>query len=541
MGATALDFSRLQTPSASGEVLVEPAPPVMRALLDSAAGLIQSWNVRIADLDLQAVRRAVRQRVAGIGDDRPVIVTGHQPEFIHPGVWAKHVVVARLAQASGGSAVNLIVDTDAPKQTVLRVPTFRGGRLREGLIRYADIPSGVPYEHIIRLDAEATVRLETAARQLLGERFERSMLGVYFAAFAGADDAEDFADQSVAGRSAVERCFGISLLERRVSRSWCCPLLVEMFRRTSRFFECYNSALADYRRAQGIRGTRRPIPDLLREADRLELPIWVMHGDAPRRRLFVEIQAERLHLFADRRPVGVIPVEALKRWESARQHLDALEGVAFRPRALPLMLWARMLLADLFVHGIGGAKYDRITDLLIERYFGVAPPPMACVSATLRLDLPRSGVSVELRRELQHAWRDLHYNPQRHLPMEEAIAGLADARARAVERSRRLHNEHVRDRARRRAVFHEIRSLNRRMVEARPQIRQALQERIRRVQQELKEDQVAAGREYFFALFDRGSLERLCDALPAVEEFRIQCAGQHCGGDSGRRRPGHGS
>ena len=56
-----------------------------------------------------------------------------------------------------------------------------------------------------------------------------------------------------------------------------------------------------------------------------------------------------------------------------------------RPRALTLTLWARLLVCDFFVHGIGGAKYDRITDGIFRRYYRCEPPPYGCVTATLRL------------------------------------------------------------------------------------------------------------------------------------------------------------
>ncbi|MHC4236463.1 MAG: hypothetical protein ACYSUQ_15200, partial [Planctomycetota bacterium] len=437
------------------------------------------------------------------------------------GVWAKHVVATRLADAAGGVAVNLMVDSDAPKATFLRVPTWRDGRLSEGLVRFADVPSGVPYECMARCDRQATERLQNLLRELLGDRFERSMLGVYFEAFAGAAEAEDFVDQSVAGRSAVERSFGVNPLECRISRCWCYPLLVEVLAGAGRFFECYNAALGDYRRGQGIRGAQRPVPDLIGDGNRFELPFWVIHEHAPRSRLFVEARADELQLFAGRREVGAVALKDLKRWESARQALDALEHTAFRPRALTLTLWARMLLADLFIHGIGGAKYDRITDLLIERYFGVTPPPMACVSATLRLDLPVREVSPRLPGELQHELRDLRYNPQRHLHVEGEIADLATARARAVERSQRLRAENGKQRAGRKEAFQEIRSLSQRMIEARAEVLRGLQERIRGAQEALRQNEVATRRDYFFAFFDRPALERLCGALPAGEAFRI--------------------
>ena len=80
----------------------------------------------------------------------------------------------------------------------------------------------------------------------------------------------------------------------------------EMLARAERFFDCYNAALSDYRRALGIRGTHRPVPDLLRRESRFEFPVWVQQADDPRSRLFVERRRGALHLFADRRSIGVI-------------------------------------------------------------------------------------------------------------------------------------------------------------------------------------------------------------------------------------------
>ena len=64
-------------------------------------------------------------------------------------------------------------------------------------------------------------------------------------------------------------------------------------------------------------------------------------------------------------------------------------GVRIRPRALVTTLWARLALGDLFIHGIGGAKYDCVTDRLIERFFGLTPPRFMVVSATLHLPIQR--------------------------------------------------------------------------------------------------------------------------------------------------------
>ena len=66
-----------------------------------------------------------------------------------------------------------------------------------------------------------------------------------------------------------------------------------------------------------------------------------------------------------------------------------------RSRALITTLWARLVLGDLFLHGIGGAKYDQLTDLLIERFFGLTPPGFMVLSATLHLPIEGRGAGFQ--------------------------------------------------------------------------------------------------------------------------------------------------
>ena len=45
------------------------------------------------------------------------------------------------------------------------------------------------------------------------------------------------------------------------------------------------------------------------------------------------------------------------------------EGIRLRPRALTTTMYLRLAMGDLFLHGIGGAKYDQLTDRIIEHFF----------------------------------------------------------------------------------------------------------------------------------------------------------------------------
>src|SRR5207253_3972930 len=93
---------------------------------------------------------------------------------------------------------------------------------------------------------------------------------------------------------------------------------------------------------------------------------------------------------------------------------------ALRPRALTLTLFARVCLGDFFIHGIGGGKYDEVTDAIIRDYFGIEPPAYQVLSATLHLPLPGFPSTDDDVKRAERRVRDLTWNPQRHLKSEVA-------------------------------------------------------------------------------------------------------------------------
>src|SRR5262245_37882237 len=101
---------RLRAPATDGGLLVDPSGVEPRALTASNAERLSAWDYdvqgrSVARLRVQARREVlglardflrrhgmegdpVAPRSAGEDPDRiPLIVTGHQPELFHPGVW----------------------------------------------------------------------------------------------------------------------------------------------------------------------------------------------------------------------------------------------------------------------------------------------------------------------------------------------------------------------------------------------------------------------------------------------------------------------
>ncbi len=520
-----LDFGALETPRGDGETLIQPPARRLLELLDHNRSLATSYRVRVIDVELSEVRQQTRLELTGSAD-QVVIVAGHQPEFFHPGVWAKHVVADYLAERLGGRAVNLVVDSDLPKKISLTVPLCSHGHLttRELLLRRVD--RRLTFEQLPELTRHDAERFEAAVAGAMGARFQASFMPVFLAGLAQGCEGEDLVGQMISGRRAIDAAFGIDLVERRVSRVWGGPLLADMILHSRRFMACYNDALAEYRQSMKIRGSTRPIPDLARDGDVVELPLWIHGRDEPRRRLFVQQRGDVIRLLADREPAGEADATALRRWDTAQQSLKNATERRIRPRALALTLWARLALADVFIHGIGGAKYDRITDRLMELYYGVGPPAMMAVSATARLDLPRHNVTMDDLRRFRARQRDFRFNPDRYLPRPDSARNLLLQREQMIERSEFLRAHDPENHRARETTFQAIRDANAAICAREPHIEHELADRVSTAEAQLAHNRKADSREYFVGLFPHARLAELASELrTGVEQATWHDAG----------------
>jgi hypothetical protein len=165
-----------------------------------------------------------------------------------------------------------------------------------------------------------------------------------------------------------------------------------------------------------------------------------------------------------------------------------------------------------------------MTEDFVRRFMGVQLPPACCVTATLRLPLPRFGVDRRTLAEARHARRDIHFNPQRHL--DGLPAEMLAERDKLISRSRELRANSPHDRASRRAVFNRIRQLNHDLLHHDPCRAACLEQRWLELERQARSDRVAADREYFYAMHSRESLTELSRQLQAAFS-----AGQRGGGE----------
>ncbi|MGL4555801.1 MAG: hypothetical protein ACRC33_31925 [Gemmataceae bacterium] len=389
---------RLRAPAGDGESLAVPP-------LRDVPGLVARNRPSFAPFT--TLRAAAREQVlaaarayhAERGEPVPPggsawLVSGHQPELFHPGVWVKNFALHGAASRDDAVAVNLIVDNDTVKSAAVRLPTGEK-------VAFDRFSGEQPWEERPVLEPEtfaafpgrvaaamARWGVDPLAAKLWAEMPAHGTLGERFAA----------------GRRAMERGWGCHNLEVPLSRVCETPAFNEFVGRIAhdagRFVGAYNAAVADYRRREKIKSRNHPVPDLARDGEWLELPLWAWPAGASRReRVFAR--------GGELRPAGM----------------------KVRSRALLTTLFARLCLADVFVHGLGGGLYDRLTDDIIRRFFGVEPPGFVILSATCLLPLPGDGATEGERLGLRRRLRDLEYQPERFL--NGAMAGLV-AERRAV-------------------------------------------------------------------------------------------------------------
>jgi hypothetical protein len=281
--------------------------------------------------------------------------------------------------------------------------------------------------------------------------------------------------------------------------------------------EAFNAALAAERRASHIRGRGRPLPDLVTRTDHsgewLEVPWWLWSRDDPRRRrVFANLSTPGGLTLSDLETVRIeLPIAvdtSPSRWVDALSRMEEHE-VRLRPRAVLTTLVSRLLVADVFVHGIGGAAYDRITDDVVRRLTGCDPPRHAVVSGTLRLPLERTfpGLAADdpaaklaaVRRTL----RDLEYHPERHLGQSAALP--VDARDLVTEKRRWIDTPPTPTLARRRCQA--IRAANERLADHARQARQELLARIEPLSRAVHAREVLLSREFPWCFFPEKTLK----------------------------------
>ncbi len=351
-------------------------------------------------------RRRARGEL-GVPIDRPIVATGHQSLLWHPGILVKYLAVQAITgDCTEYAAANLVVDQHVGAFGSFDVPARgRDGGLMVRSVTLTEASAGVPMGwHPAFVPAEpsfgpvALPCVETGVRRIVDA----------VAAHASRPNA---ALQMAAALAELmspwvkpwPEVSSSDLMKTSLARA----VLQEMARDSRACAAAYNAAVA-------------AVPDagigaLAVTGDRVELPLWRRSGDGRREH-------------ADDGDV--------RRWLAGGDEKSEL-----LPRALLLTLLVRLGMCDLFVHGTGGARYDRAMQRWLDDWLGLRPAPIATATASLRLPLGRPGERpvplVEAQRAARRVWHDPEPGRSAPGPRKTGLLGAVNAAGRRSRERRR--------------------------------------------------------------------------------------------------------
>ena len=376
-------YADWKAPKTDTEHLIWPAPGQVIEAMRANQAQLKSATAKIQNTPLSQWRTSLRNEL-GYPIDQPLIATGHQVELYHPGVWVKNVLMDSVRHKSGAAALHLAVDTDSPKHLQLRWP--------DGSIDMSDDVLLKTGEWSGQVSPPTQPHLKRMINRFNAAKMEwpfAPSIDPFFEVFANESaTAATLPQAMLTACNALDRSIGLNYSATLLS-----PLLMTMpylafvhhlASDIQRFSDVYNESLASYRSEAGIKSTTRPIPNLLRNDETIEIPFWfddLSTGD--RSRATLTLHEGHWHLLSAQGAFQFDPNRPGDEAAHALADFMKRENVRLSPRALTLTMFLRMLLVDQFVHGIGGGRYDQVTDRIIETYWGLPAPAFCVTTATL--------------------------------------------------------------------------------------------------------------------------------------------------------------
>jgi len=295
----------------------------------------ESWKLALQNHTPHAARAQL-----GIPNDRPIVMSGHQPIVFHNGILAKLIAQHEIAQSTGAGRVWIIPDQDIVDLESIRVPIGSGKDLRTRTIQILEpgsIPPGVPSASLPAMDPidPDDDRLSGLIEYLRGYTYEPTL-------------ARQFASATIQlacdrlGIDPPQIIYASDLFSSEAIWDHVCSA---MRLDPAHAVRAYNHAAEKHPEAR--------IRPLEINGDDYERPVW------------------RLRDGYARTPVN-----------------DAtFDQLTTAPRALLMSGICRAFLSELFIHGSGGWTYDQITEHWFKDWLSIDLNPMARASASVYLPL----------------------------------------------------------------------------------------------------------------------------------------------------------
>ena len=463
-----------------------------------------------------------------------IIQSGHQPVFFHPGIWIKNIFLNKLVKSpllDNSLGLNIILDNDICKDLNLSLPALSSnGNLRVEEISFLSsaLTPNLPFEEYPCPSLEMITKFNRdIIHRLKSLESENKDILNNFKNFARClENSSRFCSRNHKRRNLGE-FLGLArrLYEQEIEPAYLeipfskicdsdefLSFFLEIIKNIKSFSKIYNNKLDEYRKLFKIRNQAHPSPNLMIKENLIEVPFWIWREGDQRRKIFILREEEKNYLYNDVYGKIFLTEEGgLKSLFSLKTLLKE-RGLKIRPKALLLTLYNRLFISDLFIHGLGGAKYDLVTDEIIREFFKVEPPHFLVVSCTLYLDFKSSPSASDFKiPALKKKIRDLEFNPERYvdeLPLtkkeKNQIGELAEKKIELIKKIKKTLSPIEKQK-----ISEEIKAINNFMGEKVRPIKYELNKKIEKEEEKMKQSKVYTFREFPYCFFSAKELRNL--------------------------------
>jgi hypothetical protein len=283
----------------------------------------------------------------------PLVVSGHQVEFFHPGILSKEILGSQAALQLGGSYISIILDHD-PHDLVFSSPQIEVHDHMERIRKVSYLLNAKSQSKDSISNKKSWVDFLRQIPGNLEKHFDSNTMkqideNISFLIENSGNHLE-ISDYITASRLYSLKNLNLTVYPLKVSEmvnleGWkeYCDLVNDNL---ERFIEAHNSSLDEYRKLHHIKNHAQPVPNLAPH----ESPFWVITNGKRVKARHDDIKKETLY-----------------------------------PRAITLSIFMRLFMSDIFIHGKGGARYDQVTNSIIRKFFNVTPSAFLVKTASLQI------------------------------------------------------------------------------------------------------------------------------------------------------------
>jgi len=540
-----------KVPQKNKQIFLSPSGDKISSLLEENKKIFSQYSFKILNQPFKEVRKKSRKEVVGkalsfskkfdpdIGEKinpayQYIIQSGHQPVFFHPGVWIKNIFLNELIKSplpDKSLGLNIVLDNDICKDLNFSLPVLSStGNLRLKGINFLSpaLTPNLSFEEYPCPSLELITKFtrDIICKLKLLESENKNILNNFKNFAPCLKNSSRFCNQNYK-KANLGEFLGLArrLYEQEIEPAYLeipfsqicnsdefLSFFLEITKNIESFSKIYNNKLDEYRKLFKIRNRAQPLPNLIIKENLIEAPFWIWKEGDQRRKIFILGDKEKKYLYNDScGKIFLIEKDGLKSLSSLKAFLKE-KKLKIRPKALLLTLYNRLFISDLFIHGLGGAKYDLVTDEIIREFFKVEPPHFLVASCTLHLNFKSSPKASDFKiSALKKKIRDLEFNPERYineLPLTKKekiqIGELVEKKTELIKKIKGVSSP-----IEKREISEEIKVISNFIVKKIIPLKYELDKKIEKEEEKIKQAKVYTFREFPYCFFSAKTLRNL--------------------------------